>query len=222
MVDAVALPTLYRCTGKVLLTSIESGIEVASFTHAPQDGAAQRHLRDGADSLIFSLDRECVVSGGQDGAVSVFDVHEAGGRRVHRLAERGGVRRALERGLHRNWVWCLGMSGQTPAEGFLVDGSTAGWLRVWDVRASCTKPTRRFAVSGSSPKPVAGVHVEGQRHLLLTASFDGLVKSWDTRTWRMLGAFSPAGGSRLTRLHFDQDSVVVGTFSEQVCVADFV
>lgn len=126
-------------------------------------------------------DQATVVSGGEDGAVRVWDPRTPGDR-------------GRELGRHEGPVGALGAT----CEGLVVSGGGDGAVRVWDPSARGAAPREL----GRHDSGVFAVAVTGDG-LIVSGDFDGTVRRWDPRT--------PDDSGRELRRDESGDSVVALT-----------
>jgi WD40 repeat protein len=123
-------------------------------------------------SLLFS-ERDTLVSGGRDGSLEVWDADS--GRHIHSLARHGEAVRDLA----------------VAPGGLLATASDDRTARVYDLRTGELKKSLEGHL-----KAVNVVAFSPKGRVLLTASTDGELRTWSTRTWKpdvLRGRPTPVG-----------------------------
>jgi len=130
-----------------------------------------------------------LASVGHDGVVAVHDV-------CHR-------KKILALGGHIGWVW--GMYLDETAPNTIVSSSIDRTIRVWDVAAK-----KCIETINDHPAEVPSVHVDWDRHRMISTSFSGKSLVHDTRTWKPLMVFE-GFQDKCTRLAYSPEAVYIGS-----------
>ncbi len=142
----------------------------------------------GTDALCFAPHNHRLATGGKDALVKVWNI------------EAGEVE-ATFNAAHTNWVWCLRLE---PAAGqLLASAGVDGNICYYDLRCRASPSgtgasaasSSSFASASAAPiglvhrshisSEVAGLDLHWNRQRMVTSSFDGVVRFWDMRTWKV-------------------------------------
>lgn len=156
----------------------------------------------GVRVLVFTADGKSLVSGGYDGSVRVWDVHE---RRTTQVLMPGGE------------VRCLALS----RDGKLIAAATGdGCVRVWQSKLGTEK--RKFqAAPGRAPR-IMGMGFFADHQTVAVGFDDGVVKYFDAPSGRLLRTFTDAARLTLSvaAVQPSLDAPVIGTPAQKLLLLD--
>lgn len=135
-----------------------------------------------------------LASAGHDGIVAIYDTEER--------------RKLISLGGHIGWIWGLYLDECRPNT--LVSSSIDHTIRVWDASAK-----RCIETIADHPAEVPSVHVDWDRHRMISTSFSGKALLHDTRMWKPLIVFE-GFKDRCTRVAYSPDTIFVGSIDGTV------
>lgn len=151
-----------------------------------------------SSAVQFYDSAQRLVSGGHDFTIHVWN--------LERKTPEFSMRNA-----HNGWVWHV-LYNETSKT--LVSGSVDGTVRVWDTSSGKLSHVLPHA------REVSGLWVDWNRHLVLSASFSGEMRTHDLRTGAELAKYR-VSGDRCTRVTCSYDQAYVGSFDGAVGVFDY-
>ena len=146
------------------------------------------------NALKFFDNGTRLASVGHDGIVAVHDICEQ--------------KRLLSLGGHIGWIWGMYIDERYPNS--IVSSSIDRTIRVWDASAK-----KCIETISDHPAEVPSVHVDWDRHRMISTSFSGKALLHDTRMWKPLIVFE-GFKDRCTRIAYSPDAVYVGSIDGTV------
>jgi WD40 repeat protein len=141
------------------------------------------------NSVKFFDSGRHMASVGHDGIVAIHDVEER--------------KKVMALGGHIGWIWGMHLDPTVPHT--LASSSIDRTIRIWDLNSrKCVE------VIHDHPAEVPSVHVDWERHRMISTSFSGKALVHDTRTWKPLIVFE-GFQDRCTRLAYTPDATFIGS-----------
>ncbi len=153
----------------------------------------------GTDSICFVPQHHLIASGGKDATVKLWNIN---------TSETSVPDQSFD-GLHTNWVWCVvvdPVSGQT-----MSTAGVDGLIATIDLRAGVNSMGGRARTINLTriPTEISGLNVHWSSNRMISASFDGVVRFFDTRTWKVYKEIKPKTRDRCSRLNTNDDRLAV-------------